>query len=181
MAKGKNCRISNCKNILRGNGTICGKHRWRLKKFNSYDLPNHIGEPNYYIKIEYPIGIISICDKHGNLEKNQVYIRYYKGKESSYYCKECILSINIKNKYKGLNGLDCYEKLLKEQNYVCAICKQKNTTTRNGKIKRYAIDHCHITNKVRGLLCGFCNAALGYYKDSIELHESAIIYLKKHQ
>jgi len=59
------------------------------------------------------------------------------------------------------------------------MCKGNNTVTRNGKIKRFAIDHDHQTGKVRGLLCGFCNALIGYAKDDISILKSAIKYLTK--
>lgn len=182
MAKGDTCLISNCKNKITHKGTICGKHKWRKKKFNSYDLPNHQGQANYKIDKKLPENIVKICTKHRELKIDECYLRYYKGAISSYYCKKCLLSLNIKNKYKGMKGIECYDDLLKEQNGVCAICKKGNLTKRNGKIKRLAIDHAHDKyEKVRGLLCQFCNHGLGVFRDSIEILESAIAYLKKHQ
>lgn len=181
MAKGKTCLISNCNKILTGDGRICGKHKWRWTKFGSYDLPGYKGTPSKIEEIILPENIVKVCEIHGNLKSDETYHRYHKGKISSYYCKICILSLNIKNKYQGLNSIECYEKLLEEQNGSCAICRKQNTTTRNGKIKRYAIDHCHKTGDVRGLLCQFCNALLGYSKDSVEILESAISYIKKNK
>lgn len=62
----------------------------------------------------------------------------------------------------------------------CQICKQPETTTNSkGETKALAIDHCHKTGKVRGVLCQKCNTALGGFKDSIELLENAIRYLSK--
>lgn len=40
-----------------------------------------------------------------------------------------------------------------------------------------AIDHCHITNKMRGLLCNGCNKGLGLFKDNKEILANAIRYL----
>lgn len=64
-----------------------------------------------------------------------------------------------------------YQKMLKEQGGVCAIC---------GKIdeRRLSVDHCHITKRNRGLLCRTCNIALGMFKDSPSLLRKAILYLK---
>jgi len=66
-----------------------------------------------------------------------------------------------------------YNKLLTEQNNVCAICKRCCVSGR-----RLAVDHDHKTGKVRGLLCGRCNTGLGNFTDSIEFLEEAIKYLK---
>lgn len=67
--------------------------------------------------------------------------------------------------------------LLIVQQEKCAICRQPSTAVMNGRIKRLAIDHCHETNKVRGLLCSECNAGLGMFKDNLLLLENAIEYL----
>lgn len=55
---------------------------------------------------------------------------------------------------------------------VCKICSVE--------IKQFHIDHCHRTNKFRGLLCSNCNSGLGLFNDSIEKLRSAIKYLKNH-
>jgi len=40
-------------------------------------------------------------------------------------------------------------------------------------------DHNHLTGRWRGVLCTSCNRGLGFFKDSIELFEAALAYLKK--
>lgn len=40
------------------------------------------------------------------------------------------------------------------------------------------IDHCNKTNKVRALLCQFCNSGLGFFEDDISIMKKAIKYLK---
>jgi len=67
-----------------------------------------------------------------------------------------------------------YEAMLVAQNNKCCICGDENFT--EGKC--LAVDHNHTTNKVRGLLCGSCNAGLGMFKDSTTRLENAIAYLK---
>ena len=42
------------------------------------------------------------------------------------------------------------------------------------------IDHCHISGRVRGLLCLTCNLLLGYAKDSTVTLANATAYLTKH-
>lgn len=66
-----------------------------------------------------------------------------------------------------------YERSIKEQNYKCKICKRANSTG-----KRLAIDHCHRTGKVRGLLCEKCNHGLGKFEDNISFLKEAIKYLE---
>ncbi len=60
----------------------------------------------------------------------------------------------LKRKY-GITIND-YEQMLKQQNGVCKICKGLDPSGR-----RLAVDHCHTTGVVRGLLCPSCNTALG--------------------
>jgi len=66
-----------------------------------------------------------------------------------------------------------YDKMFNDQNGVCAICGKTNL-----KRRRLAIDHNHKTNKVRGLLCGKCNKAIGLFEENPEILEKAIKYLK---
>lgn len=71
-----------------------------------------------------------------------------------------------KHKY-GLNRND-YFKMLEESNDCCKICKRKSNLV---------VDHCHKTNKVRGLLCQQCNKGLGNFEDNVEVLSEAIKYL----
>lgn len=63
-----------------------------------------------------------------------------------------------------------YHSLLEKQGGVCAICKEHEPET--GKIKRLAVDHCHRTLRVRGLLCRGCNARLGVLENQGWLHKA---------
>jgi hypothetical protein len=76
---------------------------------------------------------------------------------------------------------DNYEKLLVAQNNVCAICQKPETTIDKNKNapRSLAVDHCHSSGMVRGLLCGSCNKGLGLFKDNTELLNSAKKYLIK--
>lgn len=78
-------------------------------------------------------------------------------------------------------SLTAYEEMLEAQNYVCYICKnpEKFVSQWSGKIRALAVDHCHDTGKVRGLLCNRCNTVLGLIQDSTTLLTNAISYLEK--
>jgi predicted nucleic acid-binding Zn ribbon protein len=73
--------------------------------------------------------------------------------------------------------LDEYESLMIQQNNHCAICNQPEKNMLNGKLRRLAIDHCHISGVVRGLLCFQCNVGLSNFNDNWVLLENAIEYL----
>ena len=68
-----------------------------------------------------------------------------------------------------------YDHMLRQQGGGCKIC---GTKTPKGK-GRFHIDHCHKTNKIRGLLCTNCNVALGLLQDDIKISASAIQYLSE--
>lgn len=71
--------------------------------------------------------------------------------------------------------LEEYKNLWDKQLGLCAICL---ITLEPGNFTQ--IDHCHITDKVRGLLCGLCNRGLGQFRDSITALNRAIEYLAIH-
>lgn len=68
--------------------------------------------------------------------------------------------------------LEQFDEQLAKQNGVCAICQQLETGG-----KSLAVDHCHSTGVVRGLLCGSCNRALGLFGESIFNLRAATRYL----
>ena len=100
------------------------------------------------------------------------HVLYSNGMCSNHYQKSRVL------KKLGIS-FDDYLTMLKEQNGVCKICKQPETTSNghSGKIKDLAVDHCHTSGKVRGLLCSSCNSGLGLFKDDVSVLKSAIEYL----
>jgi hypothetical protein len=74
--------------------------------------------------------------------------------------------------------VDDYDALMEQQNGVCAICLKPETVIGSGgEVKALAVDHCHKTNRVRGLLCNNCNRALGLLNDEIDLLRAAVGYL----
>ena len=66
-----------------------------------------------------------------------------------------------------------YDEWSKIQQHSCAICGEKSSP------KRLAVDHCHITGIIRGLLCSNCNRAIGLLKDNPRLLRGAADYLEK--
>lgn len=72
--------------------------------------------------------------------------------------------------------LEQYEKMEELQEGKCQICGT-HYSTNNQKL---AVDHCHNTKKVRGLLCKRCNQGIGLFEEDIETLKMAIIYLNKY-
>ena len=51
----------------------------------------------------------------------------------------------------------------------CWLCKKR---------KAKAVDHCHKSGTVRGVLCVSCNTSLGKLGDTVESLQAAIMYLQ---
>lgn len=98
--------------------------------------------------------------------------------------KENFLRINIRSYRLKKFGLteEMYQKMITDQDNKCAICglPEASIDFRTKERKALSIDHNHTTNKVRELLCHYCNTALGLLRDNIENVEKAKQYLIKH-
>ena len=90
--------------------------------------------------------------------------------------------------FRVLNVASTY-KISKEESKIlcetkhCQICGVKFTKNKSGvrSATGQAIDHCHDTGKVRGVICSGCNLALGHARDNVEILKSMITYLQKSQ
>lgn len=68
--------------------------------------------------------------------------------------------------------------MLEVQDYACAICGEMEDKLReDGTEQPLSVDHCHVSGRVRGLLCHRCNTALGLFRDDPEVLKRAIEYL----
>lgn len=76
----------------------------------------------------------------------------------------------------GLSDFDI-NRMSDEHGFSCAICKGGIDAPTTGKRETLHIDHCHRTNKNRGLLCSNCNHGLGKFKDSLGLLRNVQQYL----
>jgi hypothetical protein len=77
-------------------------------------------------------------------------------------------------------SLEQYNNMFQIQNGLCGICGKKESTRRRKKTEgneRLAVDHCHETGVVRGLLCFKCNTAIGSLGDNEEMVMRVIFYL----
>jgi len=93
---------------------------------------------------------------------------FVRERERRYYFKKQYgLTIDdLKQMWELQNGACANQNCLKELKY--------------GKAG-FAVDHCHKTNKIRGLLCMKCNVSLGNVEDSIDKLIGLIAYLKAYK
>jgi hypothetical protein len=104
--------------------------------------------------------------------------------EAKGLCKSCYFSgrkithpHKTREKYWREGGIDItvkeYDVRLKSQGGKCAICNK--LPKENGKA--LAVDHCHKTGKIRGLLCDSCNKHLALEKHTPEILLKTIAYI----
>jgi len=98
-----------------------------------------------------------------------------KERDATYYQKNKRAARNRQLlRFFGIT-IEDYEEMLEEQNGRCSICGKHHTE----EGKALAVDHCHETGKVRGLLCSCCNTAIGLLQDNTDLLRNAIDYLEE--
>ena len=92
------------------------------------------------------------------------------------FCRVCMNLAAERSKYKTLYGItpEIYNEMFAKQEGCCAICLQHQ----NNFKRKLAVDHCHTTGKVRGLLCTNCNTAIGKLNDDLERIARAASYIR---
>jgi hypothetical protein len=120
-------------------------------------------------RIEHP-------EKYNSSEYQKNYRDNHKEQSQKYHTEW-----HLKKKYNL--SLTQYNKMLEEQNGVCAICGNKETVKdkRTNVIRKLSVDHNHTTGKIRDLLCDSCNNLLGQIKENINICYLLIDYLNKHK
>lgn len=115
----------------------------------------------------YPNG-----DSYCSLCKN-IRMKISRKKDPAKYKEYC-----KKSRTKRMYGISLNEarQIFTEQGSKCAVCEKMLMEN-----KGWHIDHCHETNKVRGVLCHHCNTAIGLFGDDVKNMERAIKYLKSHR
>lgn len=88
--------------------------------------------------------------------------------------------LKLKSRY-GITP-DQYTELLSVQRGRCLICGNEESAqnNRSKKTQKLAVDHCHATGKVRGLLCQDCNRGIAKFREDIARLRKAIAYLTRH-
>jgi hypothetical protein len=113
------------------------------------------------------------------------YLEYFSPNYKGLYgraqkCRICSAKVSAENRNPIKEAVYKYkiteERALELKAHTsCFICGLPNREN-----KALCIDHDHTTGKVRGMLCDDCNLSLGKMKDSKELLQKAIDYLKQY-
>lgn len=69
--------------------------------------------------------------------------------------------------------LEEYNKMFEEQGGCCKICCKHQSEQK----RALAVDHCHSSGKIRGLLCNNCNKGIGNLQDNLEILSRAFEYV----
>lgn len=148
-----------------------------------------------YSKLYNNMRELSATPKHGSpstyvnhkcrcAECKKAWAEYFKLGQGSKTSKKYRQSENGKAKHrrakrKRSRGIDITDEecilLLQAQGNKCAICE---ITLEYPGNRATSLDHDHATGRVRGILCLCCNLGLGSFKDSPEILDKAISYLK---
>lgn len=98
--------------------------------------------------------------------------KYYSDNRQSCYRRT---SHNRWVKNLGVTA-DEYDLIMSDHKGRCDLC---GTDEPRGPHGRFALDHCHRTGLLRGVLCTRCNTVLGHCEDDPDLLRNAISYLKR--
>jgi hypothetical protein len=82
---------------------------------------------------------------------------------------------NLKRHY-GIT-IDEYEAIFAAQGHRCALCLGTEIKSQGNHMP---VDHCHETGKVRGILCGTCNRAIGFAQEDPDLLDRMAAYVREH-
>ncbi len=132
-------------------------------------------------KVRFRNGLPKVCSRCNTLKPTSEFYAATGNKDGlASWCKRCTVEkfhtgfnhTSRKAQLKYCYGITTvqYDAMLTQQDGVCAICENPDTV-------RLAVDHCHKTGEVRGLLCGKCNKALGLLHDDVALLAKALAYL----
>lgn len=104
-------------------------------------------------------------------------IQENRRRSREYYSRRSLAARELNWRAQGIEATAAeYMALHAEQGGLCALCGKDEVA--NGRA--LALDHCHNSNRVRGLLCADCNMALGLFRDRPEVLTRASQYLSKY-
>lgn len=134
-------------------------------RLRRHEIKQPLGPDNFFWEEKYARGDGNAMSR----AERAAYMREYRKRRPR----------NVRNtvlkKHYGI-GLHEWEAMYRQQGGVCAICLERE----GDKSQRYAnlaVDHCHTTGVVRGLLCNACNRAIGFLGDDADRARRMAAYL----
>ena len=175
------CSVKNCNRPYYGKN-LCNTHYQRIKNNIPLDAPIRYNRKNGSCleRNEYGQKLCINCYEYLNEECFGKNPKTKDGKQP--YCRKCI---SIRGRYRNYRITEKqFKNLMQQQDNKCAICLSDQPNGNNG----WHIDHNHSCcpgfktcgKCIRGVLCSYCNKALGQFQDSAENLKRAIIYLQKY-
>ena len=138
--------------------------------------------PGY--KIDVKTKVCTECGQEKPLSTGFTPVYRSKGGNHTRYansCKSC--------KIKGLKIIKNYLKSNPvPENYKCPICKSTETEIlketgayqhSQNKYKLFNVDHDHKTDKVRGIICTYCNNMIARSRDNPEILRNGANWLEE--
>lgn len=113
------------------------------------------------------------CKKASAKRSNEKHALVYALKKIGKPAKKKPSPDNPQHRRLGVDAAK-FTEMLVAQDGKCAVCRKV------WKKKLY-VDHCHKTNRVRGLLCGPCNTAIGQLGDDLAGVMRAVDYLTRNE
>lgn len=158
------CTMRDCERPRHARG-LCNLHYKRRQQLGS----EHAIPKRYMVPDEKE------CTRCGEVKQCSEYYVRQKANPRGFYlrsqCRTCMNWVQRLNKY-GVTE-DDIERMLLEQSHSCAICEEKFVHL------NFRIDHCHRTNRIRGLLCNHCNVSLGYFEKHADIALRSAQYLEE--
>ncbi len=129
------------------------------------------------------------CHGCGETKPLEEFSKYHRGKHGRKpHCSPCDAArqrryraekpdqYRIMDRRKHLRGaygltIEQYDEMLEAQGGVCAICGECPD-------EGLAVDHCHDTGRVRGLLCRNCNSGIALLQEDLDRFSKAAKYLE---
>ena len=141
-----------------------------IRNIESIEKQRQTMKKQYSLGIrKHPIKLKGIKDKYAKMKCSICNDDFIPTSGRQKWCMNCIpdsFSRRIYQRYH-LNKKQYLD--LMDDSGLCPICKKR---------KAMVVDHCHKTNKVRGIICSHCNISLNLIENK-EILERAIIYLKE--
>lgn len=175
------CDVEGCTAPVHSRRYCAPHYRWWWKTGTAAHLTRVQKQAAYAAREQPGWQVCRNCDELKPLDE---FTRKRKdGDERIARCRTCVRAYGQATRERNLARAAMRNYGLTPEEYAalmadrrCHVCG----TTKHQSGRRLHIDHCHVTQKVRGLLCHACNTALGLVNDDPDRLKALIHYLELH-